>query len=91
MCVQIYRISEKENSSSFIHEEVCRSCALELQKKGLSIEIDNHLQKYVEEINGITYYVDGSDDEHSEIECSICNEYLISDNDFLTEGVLNVL
>lgn len=38
MCVQIYRVSEKENSASFIHDEVCRSCASQFQNKGLSIE-----------------------------------------------------
>lgn len=88
--VQIYRISEKENSSSFIHDEVCRCCADEFQKKGLSIEIDDHLQKYVDEQSGITYYEDGSD-EDSEKECSICGEYLLSDEEVLEEGVLNAL
>ena len=84
--VQIYRVSEKQNSASFIHDEVCRNCADDFQKKGFSIEIDGHLQKYVNEENGVTYYEDGSDDENHEIECSICGEYLISE-----EGVLNVL
>jgi len=78
--VQIYRVSEKENSASFLHDEVCRSCASEFQNKGLSIEIDGHLQKYVNEEDGITYYEDGSDDENPEIECSICGEYLISED-----------
>lgn len=91
MCVQIYRVSEKENSASFLHNEVCRSCASDFQNKGLSIEIDCHLQKYVDEKDGITYYEDGSDDENPEIECSICGEYLISEDEFLTEGVLNAL
>ena len=72
MCVQIYRVSEKENSASFIHDEVCRSCALEFQNKSLSIEIDVHLQKYVDENESITYYENGSDDDNPEIECSIC-------------------
>lgn len=80
MCVQIYRISENRNSTSFIHEEVCRDCALELQKKGLHIEIYGHLQKYVYEKDGITFY-----DEDTEIECSLCGEYLISEEDFLNE------
>ena len=91
MCVQIYRLSEKENSASFIHDEVCRSCASEFQIKGLSVEIDCHLQKYVYKKNGVTYYEDGSDDKNPEIECSICGDYLISEDEFLTEGVLNAL
>lgn len=91
MSVQIYRISEKESSASFIHNEVCRDCAFEFQKKGLSIEIDGHLQKYVNDENGITYYEDGSDEENPEIECSVCGEYLISEDEFLTEGLLNAL
>lgn len=73
--VQIYRVSEKENSASFIHDEVCRRCADDFQKKGLSIEIDGHLEKYVNEENGITYY------ENQEIECSICGHYLISEDE----------
>ena len=89
MCVQIYRVLEKENSASFLHDEVCRSCASEFQNKGLSIEIDKHLQKYVYENDEITYYFDGSDDEDPEIQCSICGEYLISDDEFLNNGVLN--
>ena len=91
MSIQIYRVSEKENSASFLHDEVCRSCASDFQNKGLSIEIDGHLQKYVDEKDGITYYEDGSDDENPEIECSICGEYLISEDEFLAEGVLNAL
>ena len=91
MCVQIYRLSEKENSASFIHDEVCRSCASEFKIKGLCIEIDCHLQKYVYKKNGVTYYEDGSDDKNPEIECSICGDYLISEDEFLTEGVLNAL
>jgi hypothetical protein len=89
--VQIYRVSEKENSASFLHDEVCRSCAVEFQQKGLSIEIDGHLKKYVSEENGGTYYEDGSDDENPGIECSLCGEYLNSEDEFLTEGVLNAL
>lgn len=91
MCVQIYRVSEKENSASLIHDEVCRSCASEFKNKGLSIEIDGHLQKYVNDENGITYYEDGSDEENPEIECSICGEYLLSEDEFLTEGILNAI
>ncbi len=89
--VQIYRVSEKVNSASFLHDEVCRSCAVDFQHKGLSIEINGHLQKYVSEENGATYYEDGSDDKNPEIECSICGEYLISEEDFLMEGVLNAI
>ena len=37
MIIQIYRVSEKENSASFIHKEVCRDCARKFQKKGFSI------------------------------------------------------
>lgn len=91
MCVQIYRISEKENSASFIHDEVCRSCANDFQQKGFSIEIDGHLQRYVYEEDGITYYADGSDEEDAEIECSVCGEYLLSEDEFLETGVLNAL
>ncbi len=89
--VQIYRVSERENSASFIHNEVCRDCALEFQNKGLCIEIDGHLQNYVDEEDGITYYLDGSDDENPEIQCSICGGYLASEDEFLTEGILNAL
>lgn len=89
--VQIYRVLEKENSSSFLHNEVCRSCASAFQNKGLSIEIDGHLQKYVNENNGRTYYENGTNEKNPEIECSICGVYLISEDEFLTEGVLNAL
>ncbi len=89
--VQIYRVSEKVNSASFLHDEVCRDCADDFQKKGLSVQIDGHLQKYVYEEYGISYYEDGSDDENPEIECSICGEHLLSDEEFLEEGVLNAL
>lgn len=75
MIIQIYRVSEKENSASFIHKEVCRDCARKFQKKGFSIELDYHLQKFVYEENGITYWEDGSDYENPEIACSICGGY----------------
>lgn len=88
--VQIYRVSEKY-AASFIHDEVCRACALNFQNKGLSIEIDVHLQRYVYEEDGITYYIDGSDDEDPEIECSQCGEYLISEDEPLNKGSLNAL
>jgi len=87
--IQIYKIYEKQNSPSPIHSEVCRDCANDLQQKGFSIEIDGHLQKYVSEKNGISFYWAGGDGEDPEIECSICGEYLISDDEFLNEGILN--
>lgn len=91
MSIQIYRVSEKENSPSFMHNEVCRECAEKFQKNGLSLEFDSHLQKYVDENDGITYYEDGSDDENPEIKCSICGDYFSTDNELLQDGLLNYL
>lgn len=88
MEVQIYRVVDAD-SASFLHDEVCRNCASKLQKKGLGIEIDSHLENYVYDEDGVTYYEEGSDEENSEIECSICGEYLMSDEEHLIEGLLN--
>lgn len=77
MEIEIFRIVDK-SGSSFLHEEVCRKCAKKKEKKGYQIEFDSHLYKYTYIENGISYYEDGSDDENSEINCSICGEYLVS-------------
>lgn len=91
MSIQIYRVSEKENSPSFMHNEVCRECAEKFQKKGLSIEFDSHLYKYIYEKSGVTYYSEGGEDDDNEIECSICGDYFSTDNELLQDGLLNDL
>lgn len=91
MSIQIYRVSEKENSTSFIHNEVCRECAKNFQKRGLCLEIDGHLQKYVYEKDGVTYYSEGGEDNDldNEIECSICGNYFLTDHEVLQDGLLD--
>jgi hypothetical protein len=77
MDVDIYRIVDRDGDS-FLHSEVCRSCAEKYQKKGFKIEFDGHLYKYIEEIDGTSFYIDGSDDANPEITCSLCENYLVS-------------
>ncbi len=76
MDVDIYRASKK-NSGSITHNEICRKCASSLSSRGYNIEFDNYLVRFIEVIDDVSYYVD--DEEKSEIECSECGEYLVSD------------
>ena len=40
--IDIYRIVDK-SGASFVHEEVCRSCAKQKMKEGFEVEFDGHL------------------------------------------------
>lgn len=83
--VQIYRVYE--NDGHLLYDEVCRSCAAKFQNEGHKTKIDGHLQRYVREENGVTKYHEGHDDEDPEISCIICDEYLISDEEFLEDTI----
>ena len=75
--MDVYRVVDK-NGSSFLHEELCRCCAEKMAKDGFQIEFDSHLCKQTYIKDERSYYDNGSDDEDSEITCSLCCEYLIS-------------
>ena len=75
--IQIYRIVDK-TGGSFLYEEVCRNCAEKKQKEGFEIEFDKHLYKFIEVVDEVSFYEDGSDEENPEINCSICESYLVS-------------
>ena len=79
MDIDIYRIVDKDGTS-FLHEEVCRSCAEAKKKDGFKIEFDNHLYRYLRIDDDISYYYDG-DEECSEITCSLCCDHLVSEFD----------
>lgn len=78
MKVDIYRVCEK-TAGGFLHEQICRSCADKFHKKGYEIEFDHHLSKYMYVYNGLAYYEDGTDENNDTIECSICDEPLVSE------------
>lgn len=84
MRVDIYRVCGSD--SSILHDEVCRCCAKSFQEKGYDIEFDTYLSKYIYEKDGVSYYSDGSDDDDGEITCSICDNFLLSDNDNILEN-----
>ena len=83
--IDIYRIANKLGSS-FLHEEVCRNCAKEKEKEGFEIEFDNYLYRYTFVKDGISYY---QDEKNPEITCSLCGEYLVSEEKYPLEFKIN--
>ena len=85
MDIDIYNVVAKDGMS-FLHEEICRSCAEKFAEKGFTIEFDSHLYKYTYIKNNISYYYDGSDEDDPEIKCSLCGEYLVSNEKEVLKG-----
>ena len=74
MNVDIYIASE---DSSITHNEICRECASSLNAEGYDVEFDKYLSKFIDVVNGVSYYLDN--EEKTEIKCSECGGYLSSD------------
>lgn len=85
--IQIYRISDHPTDGSQLYGEICRDCIERFVSEGKYYEFDGHLCKYVYEKDGVTYYAEGGQDDgtDSEITCSECGEYFLTDKEVLDD------